>query len=131
MSASAAAHVEADRRETVKVGRPLPEHDACQPDGSDKITEVTREPCETYDIVTWRRADAAGRLGAASLSPSFSGVQRPQLVSPEAADFVQMVLGREAGCLGMSLQTWIVGVKREGGVQQRGVEQHGDLLRQP
>ncbi len=40
----------------------------------------------------------------------FSGVQRPQLVSPEAADFVQMVLGREAGGPGVSLQTWIVGV---------------------
>ena len=43
----------------------------------------------------------------------FSSVKWPQLVSPEAADFVQMVLGREAGGQGVSFQTGIVGSKRE------------------
>ena len=61
----------------------------------------------------------------------FSGVQWTQFVPAKAADFVQMVLGREAGGLGVSLQTWIVGVEREVGVQQGGFEQHSELLRQP
>lgn len=84
----------------------------------------------TSDTVRWRRPDACA-APRSPRSPSVSGGQGPQLVTPEASDFVQMVLGREAGGLGVRLQPRIVGVKGEGGVQQRGFEQDGDLLRQP
>ena len=57
---------------------------------------ATKTPMTDGDVRTVRRA-----LSARSLRSS--GVQGPQLVTPEPADFIQMILGRQAGGLGMSL----------------------------